>query len=229
MGTGDKLALVRDPFACKPAVVAETDDYVAIASEFRSLAHLPGVRDAERVRAEAGGGVLMGGVSAQMLEDAEGVRSAQRAACGRPISFCTAISRASRHVRIENPDGAHSIAVGLNAPVRVEILGHAGYYAAGMNQHAHVVVHGNAGPGVAENMMSGTRRGARLRERRRRRIGARRAAHHSWRCRPSLRHFAQGRGHRRRRRRRQLLRLHGAGGAHARLRQRWRWARRFAV
>jgi glutamate synthase domain-containing protein 1 len=42
MGTRDKLALVRDPFACKPAVVAETDDYVAIASEFRSLAHLPG-------------------------------------------------------------------------------------------------------------------------------------------------------------------------------------------
>lgn len=43
MGTHDKLALVRDPFACKPAIVAETDDYVAIASEFRSLAHLPGV------------------------------------------------------------------------------------------------------------------------------------------------------------------------------------------
>lgn len=46
MGTRDKLALVRDPFACKPAVVAETDDYVAIASEFRSLAHLPGIRHA---------------------------------------------------------------------------------------------------------------------------------------------------------------------------------------
>jgi len=46
MGTGDKLALVRDPFACKPAVVAETSDYVAIASEFRSLAHLPDVRNA---------------------------------------------------------------------------------------------------------------------------------------------------------------------------------------
>ena len=46
MGTRDKLALVRDPFACKPAVVAETDEYVAIASEFRSLAHLPGVRHA---------------------------------------------------------------------------------------------------------------------------------------------------------------------------------------
>ncbi|HEV7714263.1 MAG TPA: hypothetical protein VGO53_01625 [Steroidobacteraceae bacterium] len=60
------------------------------------------------------------------------------------------------NVSIENPDGAHSIAVGLNAPVRVDIHGHAGYYAAGMNKHATVVVHGNAGPGVAENMMSGT-------------------------------------------------------------------------
>jgi glutamate synthase domain-containing protein 1 len=46
MGTRDKLALVRDPFACKPAVVAETDAYVAIASEFRSLAHLPEVKHA---------------------------------------------------------------------------------------------------------------------------------------------------------------------------------------
>lgn len=46
MGTKDKLALVRDPFACKPAVVAETDDYVAIASEFRSLAKLPDIKNA---------------------------------------------------------------------------------------------------------------------------------------------------------------------------------------
>jgi len=46
MGTRDKLALVRDPFACKPAVVAETDAYVAIASEFRSLAQLPGIQHA---------------------------------------------------------------------------------------------------------------------------------------------------------------------------------------
>jgi methylamine---glutamate N-methyltransferase subunit A len=46
MGTQNKLALVRDPFACKPAIVAETDEYVAIASEFRSLAHLPDVKSA---------------------------------------------------------------------------------------------------------------------------------------------------------------------------------------
>lgn len=46
MGTTNQLALVRDAFACKPAIVAETADYVAIASEFRSLAHLPNVETA---------------------------------------------------------------------------------------------------------------------------------------------------------------------------------------
>lgn len=47
MGTRDQLALVRDPFACKPAIIAEHDDYVAIASEFRSLAHLPDIKNAK--------------------------------------------------------------------------------------------------------------------------------------------------------------------------------------
>ena len=47
MATTDAMTLVRDAFACKPAVVAETDDYVAVSSEFRSMAHLPGVADAK--------------------------------------------------------------------------------------------------------------------------------------------------------------------------------------
>ncbi|MGD2138995.1 MAG: class II glutamine amidotransferase, partial [Burkholderiales bacterium] len=46
MGSSNQLALVRDAFACKPAVVAETDDYVAVSSEYRSLAKLPDVRNA---------------------------------------------------------------------------------------------------------------------------------------------------------------------------------------
>ena len=46
MATAERLALVRDPFACKPAVVAETDDYVAVGSEFRALAHLPDIAHA---------------------------------------------------------------------------------------------------------------------------------------------------------------------------------------
>jgi glutamate synthase domain-containing protein 1 len=46
VGTRDGFAVLRDPVACKPAVMAETDDWVAMASEFRSIAHLPGANDA---------------------------------------------------------------------------------------------------------------------------------------------------------------------------------------
>jgi glutamate synthase domain-containing protein 1 len=46
VGTADGFAVLRDPIACKPAVMAETDDYVAIASEYRALAELPGADDA---------------------------------------------------------------------------------------------------------------------------------------------------------------------------------------
>ena len=42
-GTKDGFALLRDEIACKPAVVAETKDYVAVASEFQCMAHLPNV------------------------------------------------------------------------------------------------------------------------------------------------------------------------------------------
>lgn len=59
------------------------------------------------------------------------------------------------HVQILNPNGCHNLAVGLDAPITVEIDGHVGYYAAGMNQQASVTIRGNAGPGLAENMMSG--------------------------------------------------------------------------
>jgi methylamine---glutamate N-methyltransferase subunit A len=47
IATKNQLTLVRDAFACKPAVVAETDRYVAISSEFRSLTHLPDIADAD--------------------------------------------------------------------------------------------------------------------------------------------------------------------------------------
>ncbi len=60
-----------------------------------------------------------------------------------------------RHVTVLNPDGAHNIAVGLDCPVQVEVVGHAGYYAGGMNKSATVTITGSAGTGVAENMMSG--------------------------------------------------------------------------
>ena len=59
------------------------------------------------------------------------------------------------HVDIINPMGAHAIATGLDTDIEVKINGHVGYYCAGMNQNSHITIYGNAGVGVAENMMSG--------------------------------------------------------------------------
>ena len=58
-------------------------------------------------------------------------------------------------VEILNPNGLHNIAVGLDAPLRVDVRGHAGYFLGGMNRQAQIVVHGNVGWSVGENMMSG--------------------------------------------------------------------------
>jgi len=59
------------------------------------------------------------------------------------------------HWRVLNPRGRHAIAAGIDAPILIEVEGHVGYYCAGMNKQATVIVRCNAGQGVAENMMSG--------------------------------------------------------------------------
>ena len=53
-GTRKGFAVLRDEIACKPAVIAETDDYVAIASEFQAMAHLPNVNNAKIFEPEPG-------------------------------------------------------------------------------------------------------------------------------------------------------------------------------
>ncbi len=47
VGTKDGFGVVRDPIACKPAVMAETDQYVAFGSEYRALVNLPGIEGAK--------------------------------------------------------------------------------------------------------------------------------------------------------------------------------------
>jgi glutamate synthase domain-containing protein 1 len=46
VGTETGFAVLRDPVACKPAVMAETNDYVAFGSEYRALASLPDIEHA---------------------------------------------------------------------------------------------------------------------------------------------------------------------------------------
>lgn len=57
---------------------------------------------------------------------------------------------------ITNPKGSHAIACGLDAPIEVTVKGSTGYYCGGMNKQATINIKGSAGPGVAENMMSGS-------------------------------------------------------------------------
>ena len=61
-----------------------------------------------------------------------------------------------REWEIINPRGSHAIAVGVDAPINVTVRGSTGYYCGGMNKQARIHVDGSVGPGVAENMMSGT-------------------------------------------------------------------------
>jgi methylamine---glutamate N-methyltransferase subunit A len=54
VGTADGFAVLRDPIACKPAVMAETEEWVAMASEYRAIAVLPGADEAEVWEPEPG-------------------------------------------------------------------------------------------------------------------------------------------------------------------------------
>ena len=117
-------------------------------------------------------------------------------------------------VIVTNPSGAHAVACGIDAEIEVEIDGHVGYYCAGMNKLATVRVHGNAGSGLPENMMSG-------------RVGVGGSvspycgapATASF-C--GLRHLAQGRRDRGARVGRRQLDVHGAGRRTRRVRRRGR-------
>jgi hypothetical protein len=53
-GTNNGFAVLRDEIACKPAVIAENNDYVAVASEFQAMAHLPNVNNAKIYEPEPG-------------------------------------------------------------------------------------------------------------------------------------------------------------------------------
>ena len=161
VGTADGFAVLRDPIACKPAVLAETDDWVAMSSEYRAIAVLPGAADARLWEPEPA--VVYAWEKALRLMAVAAERDRSRARRSRNDSSTRAQPAAARprggrgpqRWRILNPNGAHAIACGLDAEIEVEIDGHVGYYCAGMNKLATVRVHGNASTGLAENMMSG--------------------------------------------------------------------------
>ena len=137
--------------------MAETDEYVAFGSEYRALAGLPGIDKAQGLGARAGDRLLLGAVSRHAGH--------QHATIDLVTTPLRELNRSSapadgRHQRRRSGKfsiraAQHAVAVGVDAPISVDVKGRVGYYCGGMNKKATITVHGSAGPGVAENMMSG--------------------------------------------------------------------------
>ena len=162
VGTADGFAVLRDPIACKPAVLAETDDWVAMASEYRAIAVLPGAADARIWEPEPARRLRRGRGRRRVTRGrrrGRGRRSRRRRRCASSTSGCTT-SPATTRARGAGGSSTRTARTRSRAAstrtLEVEIDGHVGYYCAGMNKRATVRVHGNAGTGLAENMMSGT-------------------------------------------------------------------------
>jgi glutamate synthase domain-containing protein 3 len=65
------------------------------------------------------------------------------------------LARGTRYLRVLNPAGRHALAVALKTEATIEFAGPVGWYCAGMNEGARILVRGNCGWGLAECMMSG--------------------------------------------------------------------------
>ena len=201
VGTADGFAVLRDPIACKPAVMAETDDWVAMASEYRAIAVLPGAEDGGGVGAGARAASTAGSGRPSDGRGGSGLDPREVDLAVTPLRELNAALHAvgddgPRRWRVHNPRGAHALAAGIDAPIEVEIEGHVGYYCAGMNKHATVRVHGNAGVGRGREHHVRHGGGGRQRQPVGRRHRARRPAGGPRRRLGALRHLDEGRGHR---------------------------------
>ena len=114
-------------------------------------------RQGEGLGARARNRLLLGALMQQLMRNSCVRRSGTDARCANSTEALHRQTDGTNeaHWEVLNPRGRHAVAVGVDAPINVDIKGSVGYYCAGMNKQATVTVHGTAGPGVAENMMSG--------------------------------------------------------------------------
>ena len=121
VGTADGFAVLRDPIACKPAVMAETDDWVAMASEYRAIAVLPGAEDARSVGARAGSGLQLGAPAGLMsvTESAIEVSTSRSRRCASSTRrLHAAAGDSARRWRVLNPRGRPRGGRGRGRPAR---------------------------------------------------------------------------------------------------------------
>ena len=151
VGTRDGFAVLRDPIACKHAVLAETDDWVAMATEFRAIARLPGAEAAKVWEPAPGPGLQLG---PRLMIEVD-LREGGVRAFNQRLHDLRQDSN-ERAFRVTASDGRPQHRGRLSSGrSRSRSTGHAGFYCGGMNKEASITIHGHAGPGVAENMMSG--------------------------------------------------------------------------
>ena len=122
VGTADGFAVLRDPIACKPAVLAETDDWVAMASEYRAIATLPDADRATHLGAGAGDRLLVG-TGARVSATAGAVETVDLASTplrelNQRLHDQAKAAEPIGHWRVLNPSGAHALACGLDAADR---------------------------------------------------------------------------------------------------------------
>ena len=216
IGTRDGFAVLRDPVACKPAIMAETAEWGGDGVGIQGHCSLAGRGQRRMLGTGAGEDLQLESLMTPHCIDLEAtsVRDLNQA-----LHELNGTQEKSDW-QIMNPKGRHAVAVGIDAPLNVNIDGHTGYYCGGMNKHATITINGNAGPGVAENMMSGLIRirGQCLPVRRRHRPW--RPARYRRQRQFPLRHFHEGRRYSRKRLRRTHGRVYGPGGTPGYLRRR---------
>ena len=224
--SGDGFAVVRDAIACKPAIIAETRRLGRHGVGVPRPGAAAGHRVGPDLRAGAGEGLRMAALNTEHTLTSTEARVVDLAGSSVRALNAELHAPGAGAYEVLHPDGAHAIAAGLRHPLTVDVRGHAGYYCAGMNDGGVVTVHGSAGVGVAENMMSGTVRVRGDASQSAGATGARRAAGDRGQRLDALRHLDEGHRHRRRRRHRPDERVHGTGRAARRVRRRGRRARR---
>ncbi|MBI3461662.1 MAG: hypothetical protein HY000_01175, partial [Planctomycetes bacterium] len=172
--TADSLAFVKDRFGLKPLVVAETDRFVAIATEEIALwyAYVRTSRETEDERPKREDERRNTPDGRAGVEDS---RRLDSPACPR-VSLITMTDIDCRHLTtrqinstvrehlaagrrelmLRNPDARHNLAVAITEPAHIVIDGSVGYYCGGMGAGPTIEIRGSAGWGTAESMMNGT-------------------------------------------------------------------------
>jgi hypothetical protein len=227
VGTRDGFAVLRDPIACKPAVMAETDDWVAFGTEFRRSARCrASTRRASGSRSRQPS--TSGAGAPDMARKASAAKSRLAPARNSTLDLARLSVREVNQLLhdadggdflIENPRGLHAIAAGLDGDFNVSIDGPCRlllrrHEQAGLHHRQRQCRHRrgrehDVGPRAREGrrLAVGGRDGLRRpADRRRQRVGA-------------LRHLAQGPRHRRQGLGRAHVGLHGAGGQPGRARR----------